>query len=188
MTAKMTAKIFLALVVLTCGKINFINPPFSTPAQEVSMKHLAVSPSRLLIVLLVAMALVAFVGCSKKEETPASPQSGMQELILSAVHPEFQRVAAIQDKHTPELMADPEVVGTATSLTADGKPAILILLKSELKKASMPASIEGVPTIVEVSGPIKAMKTTGVSHTARQTRRRDRPAGSHRCQLPGHSE
>jgi hypothetical protein len=134
------------------------------------MRHLSASPSKLLLVLLVVTSLVAFVGCSKKEETPASPQSDLQELLLSAAHPEFQRVAAIQDKHTPELMADPEVVGTATGMAADGKPAILIFLKSELKEKSMPASIDGVPTIVEVSGPFKALKGTAVSHTARQTR------------------
>ena len=134
------------------------------------MKHFAVSPSRLLLVLLVAMALVAFVGCSKKEETPASPQSGMQELQLSASHPEFQRVMGIQDKHTPVLMADPEVVGTATGVTADGKPAVLVLLKSDARINSLPKSLDGVPVVPWVTGVIKALKTTTTPHTARMPR------------------
>jgi len=133
------------------------------------MKHFALSSKLVLVLLIVA---VAFVGCSKKEEsTPSSPVGNNEGILLSAANPQVRAVMAIQDKHTQRLMADPEVVGTATGMTTDGKPAILILLKSDLKKYEMPASIEGVPVIVEVSGPIKAMKGSGgVSHTARQTR------------------
>jgi len=134
------------------------------------MRHSALSSKLLLVLLVLAVALV---GCSKKEgETPASPTGIQQQFTLSLANPHVQAVMAIQDKHTAKLMADPEVVGTATGMTDDGKPAVLILLKSERKLAQMPKDIEGAPVIAFVSGPIKALKGGGggVSHTARQTR------------------
>jgi hypothetical protein len=84
---------------------------------------------------------------------------------------------AVQDRHTAELMNNPEVVGTATGLTEDGRPAIMVYTKSEAGTASLkkgmviPESIEGIPVVVEVTGVIRAMKVTvpPVSHVAKQT-------------------
>jgi hypothetical protein len=135
------------------------------------MKHFAASPSRLLLFILVAVALIAFVGCSKKEETPASPQSDLQGTLFSASHPDFQRVMGIQDKHTPAIMANPNVIGTATTVGDDGKPAIMLLVLTEETKNAMPTEIEGVGVKVIVTDRIVAMGKPpgGVSHTAKQT-------------------
>ena len=130
------------------------------------MKH---SFNVLLVLLVVALAFGSFVGCSK-EETPVAPPSGQQELLMSVSNPLFQTAMAIQDKHTSELMADPEIVGTATGLTADGKPAILVLLKSDARVNSLPKSLDGVPVVAYVTGPIVAFKTSTVSHTVRMPR------------------
>ena len=95
---------------------------------------------------------------------------------LSASDPEVQAVMAVQNKHTARLMADKNVVGTATGLTADGKIAVLVFLekgdatpKGVKAISSIPTDLDGVPVVVEVTGAFKAMKTTAVSHTAKQT-------------------
>lgn len=61
--------------------------------------------------------------------------------------------------HTPELMAIPGVVGTAESLTTDGRPCILVLLaKSDPDVlAKLPSQLEGWPVRVEVTGWIRAL-------------------------------
>ncbi|MFA4946993.1 MAG: hypothetical protein WC674_00600 [Candidatus Krumholzibacteriia bacterium] len=130
------------------------------------MKH---SSSILLVLVVVALAFAGFVGCSK-EESPASPSSGQQELVMSVSNPLFQVAMATQNKHTKKLMEDTEVVGTATGIAPDGKPAVLVLLKSDARINSLPKSLDGVPVVPWVTGEIKALKTTITPHTARMPR------------------
>jgi hypothetical protein len=71
-------------------------------------------------------------------------------------------------------MANPEVVGTGTGLTEDGRPAIVVFAKSEKLKIdatvkaealakgalleAMPATIESIPVVLEVTGEIRALQ------------------------------
>jgi hypothetical protein len=75
----------------------------------------------------------------------------------------------IQDKNTPKLMADPDVVGTAITAGDDGNPAIMVLVMNEKAGLGVPAKIDGVNTKVIVTDRIVAMATAAVSHTAKQT-------------------
>jgi len=95
---------------------------------------------------------------------------------LSMSDPEVQTVMQVQNKHTAKLMEDKNVVGTATGLTPDGKVAILVFLengnstpKGVRTISSIPADLDGVPVITQVTGAFKALKGTAVSHTAKQT-------------------
>jgi hypothetical protein len=97
--------------------------------------------------------------------------------LLSKADPQVRTVMAIQERHTPDLMANSEVVGTAVTVTEDGKPAIMVMTKTQaLKKGQgIPEIIEGIPVVIEVTGIIRPMKPGGgggggkVSHTAKQT-------------------
>ena len=129
------------------------------------MKH---SSRFLLVLLVVALAFGSFVGCSK-EESPAGVQSGQQDLLMNASNPSFQRAMAIQDKHTAQLMADPNVIGTATTIGEDGKPAIMVLVLNEQAALGVPTKLDEVNTVVVFTDRIVAMGTTAVSHTAKQT-------------------
>lgn len=129
------------------------------------MKH----SSRFLLVLLVAaLAFGSFVGCSK-EESPVAPPSGQTDLLMSASNPLFQKAMAIQDKNTAKLMADPDVIGTATTIGEDGRPAIMVLVLTEKAKLGVPTMLDGVGTQVVLTDRIVAMGTAAVSHTAKQT-------------------
>jgi hypothetical protein len=68
-------------------------------------------------------------------------------------------------------MKDPLVVGTATGLTEDGEPAIIIYLETEKGGKGVPESIEGIPVRKVVSGKIMMLRGgTSTGHTARLPR------------------
>lgn len=132
------------------------------------MRHFALSSKLLLVLLVLAVALV---GCSKKEgQSPTSLTGNDQANLFSALNPKIQAAMVVQEEYTKELMTDPNIVGTATGLTSDGKPAVLLLLKSEQNVTALPKSLKGVPVVYEVTGEIKALATAAVSHKTRQTR------------------
>lgn len=138
-----------------------------------------------LVLTVFALTTLIWIGCGERVESPSGPATQeTQEIVLSSTSPQAQAVMAVQDRYTDNLIAHPEVVGTATGLTEDGKPAIVILTKSEMKTktdirieslakgvapAAIPASIEDAPVVILVTGEIKALKGGGggVDHTAR---------------------
>jgi len=107
----------------------------------------------------VVFSLTVWMSCDKNIKSPVEPVE-QEGLMLNKKNPEIRAVMAVQDRHTAELMENPDVVGTATGLTDDGRPAILVLTKSiSLKKGmAIPQTIEGIPVKVEVVGIIRPMK------------------------------
>jgi hypothetical protein len=63
----------------------------------------------------------------------------------------------VQNAHTPALMADPNVVGTAVGLDAAGNPVIEVLAKSKHVRG-IPRNIDGIPVEVTVTGEIFALR------------------------------
>jgi len=132
-----------------------------------------------LLVLFVLITLMLVISCGEKKTEVVAPMSSQEAVTLGLDNRQIQQVMAVQDRITPELMRNNEVVGTATGLTDDGQPAILVFLKSEegaqaLKKAdgkgTIPSVIESIPLVVQVTGEFKALvDLAGVSHTAKQT-------------------
>lgn len=125
------------------------------------------SPPRLLILGLVALALSAFywTGCGTDSALqPATPGRTDLAVNLQMTDPQVQAVMAVQDRHTPLIMEDPNVVGTATGLNADGQLCVKIYL-AEARDVPMPENLEGVPVDVEVTGKFVAM----AGNTAKQT-------------------
>jgi hypothetical protein len=140
------------------------------------MKYISLHPTRyVLILLVVAIAVFGLaVGCFDTGQNPTEPAEITQPGVLfNMSSPQVQGAMAVQNRHTPELMANPEVVGTATGLDKDGHTAVIVLLKSRAGAKAIPKTLDGVPVVVEVTGPIHAYKGKpggGANHTARQTR------------------
>ncbi len=131
------------------------------------------APLLVLGLLVVALAVgVGFWGCSQTDDTPVAPQSPPDISFMSISNPMVQSVMAIQERHTARLMADPEIIGTATGLTDDGRLSVLVLATTERAAKTVPATLDGTPVTVLHTDPIVAYgkPPTGVSHTARQTR------------------
>ena len=129
-----------------------------------SSRHTSSLTFYLHLLLLAAVVLLFATACS--ERTPQDPsEAAQEEFELSKDNPRVQAVMAVQDRHTARLMAIPEVVGTATGMTDDGRVAIIVYTQSDIMgsalqkgvAAPVPDLIENVPVIVEVSGPFKAM-------------------------------
>lgn len=109
-----------------------------------------------LLVVVVALA-VGYFGCSQGDD-PVAPQDISGLTVFSAKNPQVQSVMAVQNRHTPNLMADPEVIGTATTLADNGKPAVMVLVTTERAEKKIPAALDGVPVKILRTDPIRAFK------------------------------
>src|SRR5262245_45913878 len=104
-------------------------------------------PRRLTLVAASALAVAALLlaGCSKDQVSPLSPSSGADAgakiggVDFTLANPAVRAVAAVQDRHTPDLMGIAGVVGTATSLDANGDLAIMVLTERPLGAGRLPA-------------------------------------------------
>ncbi len=125
---------------------------------------------RMLILVGVVLALVGIWGCSGTEDSITDPGSSATGLMSTSSR-ELQDVMAIQDLHTARLMAEKDVIGTATTLTEDGRPAIMILVTTNDAMRAAPREIDGIPVRVLLTDKIVAMGKpgTGVNHQAKQT-------------------
>lgn len=130
---------------------------------------------RIRFLALTAVALVLALGlwgCSREQAAPTTPESSIDLAAKAASeNANFRAVMATQDRYTPALMADPDIIGTATTIGDDGQAAVLLLVTSERARAGAPKDLDGVPVKIMMTDRIVAMKSSGsgVSHTAKQT-------------------
>lgn len=126
--------------------------------------------------LAIAVLLSALSSASGVEEggapiliaklTPETPVVQEDPAVLDKHHPKVKAVMAIQNRHSRDLMAIPEVVGTATGLSDTGKPVVLVFTREEVAPGAVPASLDGVPAVVRVTGELTALAGKGFSNTA----------------------
>jgi hypothetical protein len=106
--------------------------------------------------VLLALSLVLWMGC--ESDIPSKPEATEETTVYGAPPQDvIDRVMAIQDRHTPRLMAIPGVVGTATGLGTGGRPAVMVLTEKP-GVAGIPGMLDGVPVIPKVTGQIRALK------------------------------
>ena len=102
----------------------------------------------------VLMVALVWVGCST-DRGPVAP-SQESEFAPAATKPVgVGAVMAAQNRHTNALMAVSGVMGTATGLGTNGAAAVLVLTE-RAGVAGIPASLDGVPVAVMVTGKIVA--------------------------------
>lgn len=131
---------------------------------------------RLVLLLLVALAVGAlqFAGCSRDIQNPTAPSGGGVQTGASAVghlslgNPAVLSVMEVQNRNTAALMQNPSIVGTATGLGPDGRLAVLVLTARPLGKGVLPAVLDGVPVVEEVTGIIRPFDS-GALHKVKQT-------------------
>jgi hypothetical protein len=135
-------------------------------------------PSMRPFILLLALALLGtmfLAGCAERQDLSSGPVATQTAVTLSKDNPQVKSVMLVQDRNTPSLMADRNVVGTATGLTEDGRIAVLILLenppaaqgKGSRGTYSLPLNLEGVPVVVDVVGKIRPLAVA--DHQVKQT-------------------
>ena len=107
-----------------------------------------------LLVLTIALGLVWF-GCDMEPTRVTEPATEIEQAAKPAVVG-IERAIAVQNQHTPGLMAIPDVVGTAVGLRADGIPAVVVFTEAP-GLAGIPRNLDGVPVVVRVTGKITAL-------------------------------
>jgi hypothetical protein len=127
--------------------------------------------STVAMLLLALTVSVGLWGCSREPATPVAPEAANVSVDRSTSNPSIRNVMNVQERYTPALMADPDVIGTATTIDANGQPVVLLLVTSERARGGAPKMLDGTPVQVLLTDRIVAMKstTTTVSHTAKQT-------------------
>ncbi len=94
-------------------------------------------------------------------EAKVTPENNVQvenDQELDENNPQIRAAVAIHNRHTREIMAVPEVVGTATGLTDDGAPAVLVFTRKSLPTGAVAESLEGLPVKVRMTGEFSAMR------------------------------
>ena len=114
----------------------------------------------LLVVFWIGSGASVGTGVAQAKVIPETVGAENEPPGFDRANASVRAVMAVQDRHTPDLMAQHGVVGTGTGLTADGRPAIFVFAKSfELARAAaIPSDIEGVPVVVTITGDIRALK------------------------------
>jgi hypothetical protein len=117
-------------------------------------------------VFIFALALTQFFGTSgflgQDAEAKIIQEEGVfdeETIAFDKANQNLGTAMNVQDRHTDVLMSQPGIVGTATGLNEQGRPAILVFAESfELARgASIPSDIEGIPVVVKITGKIFAM-------------------------------
>lgn len=118
----------------------------------------SISRVRLTIALLVAAAslLAVVAGCGRQPVAPKSASAGLSFSRAADV----ERVIDVQSRHTAELLAIPDVVGTATGASREGRPAVLVLTR-HAGSAVLPAALDGVAVEERVVGDVRAFARPG---------------------------
>lgn len=123
------------------------------------------------LTVLVATAALLIAGCSQDRTNPLAPAADNGIAGIKAgftlANPAVRAVASVQERHTPDLMSIPGVVGTATSVDAGGNLAVMVMTEHALGAGKLPGAVEGVPVFEEVTGRIKAMAVA--DHQVKQT-------------------
>ena len=72
------------------------------------------------------------------------------------VPPGLDIAIQVQEVHTPSLMANPDVVGTAVGLNEQGRPVIQVYATTDQVRG-IPRSLEGIPVVVKVTDEFVAL-------------------------------
>jgi hypothetical protein len=138
-----------------------------------SLKHLIRDILRSTLALAVAIGL------------PVSLLAAAGPKDLTVDHPKVREVIAVQEQFTTDLMAQPEILGTAVGQDSDGEMVLVIYVNTEFKNhgevmRALPPTLKGKRVRPELTEPFRAFDKPsgvgkpgggggGVSHTAKQT-------------------
>lgn len=113
----------------------------------------------LLFLLTLTLTLALWQGCQQQGNQPTSPLTDQGTMhMLSKQDPQVRAAIAVQERNTDKLLRNADISGTGIGAGSDGKPVIVVFTRKSA--ASVPASLEGVPTRVENVGDVYAMSFT----------------------------
>ncbi len=110
----------------------------------------------------VALAAAMWVACADSPQSPAGLQGPGLSATVTGVERAIQAqelgpAIRAQERHTDELLGLAGVVGTAVGLNGGGRPAVKVYTIREGVRG-IPRNLDGIPVVVEVTGPIVALQ------------------------------
>jgi len=103
--------------------------------------------------------------------------SNIQVLAQPIDPPGLEIAKSVQKAHTPNLLNNPDVVGTAVGLDEKGKPLILVLTKSRQARG-IPQSLNGFPVVQKFTGEIVALNPPPHDHSKGDNGKDSSPSAS----------
>jgi hypothetical protein len=107
---------------------------------------------------------------------PISAFASLPAGVLDDTHAVVRAVMAVQGQVTPDLMRQPEILGTAVGLDTAGTPVLTVYIDRDSANAgevirNLPRNLSGVGVQVHLTDKFRAMKGNPhrTSHTAKQT-------------------
>lgn len=112
-------------------------------------------PLRWALIPFFALAALTVSSCGPDAAEPTGP--GLDpNLSLQGQPPGLAKALAAQARHTDRLLRVQGVVGTAVGLGSDGRAQVQLFTKADGMRG-LPASLDGVPVAVVVTGEIRAL-------------------------------
>jgi hypothetical protein len=127
------------------------------------IRRLAQPLRRALIPFLVVTGITVS-GCGRDVTEPAAP--GIESTIpLETPASGLSLALATQERHTERLLGIKGVVGTAVALDANGKGEMRVFTR-DASVRGLPATLDGTPVSVVVTGPIRSLVATAEAGAA----------------------
>lgn len=109
------------------------------------------------LLLLLAGVTLFFTGQVGAKLTHDPEEAVPEHLVLAPDHSGIRAAMAVQERHTLHLLRLPEVVGTATGVSAEGLPAVLVFTRQKPAPGRIPEFLDSHPVVVQVTGEFRAM-------------------------------
>ena len=113
-----------------------------------------------------AIAVLGWLGCGRDQSEPTAPHNEQVSPARSALQQDLGAAIAAKDRHAAQLLTTQGVVGVGVGRADDGRAAVVILTTAP-GIASLPASLEGIPVVVQVTGAIAALPLQAPDASAR---------------------
>ena len=125
------------------------------------MKHLRWRSTALLL-LAVSLSAMLFA-CSENDTSNVAAPATESDLLaaVNANRAEFSRAIDVHNRNIPDIMKIDGVVGTAIGADDRGMPVVKIYTVSQTAPGLLKKEYEGFRVVEEVTGPIKAYKSSG---------------------------
>jgi hypothetical protein len=104
-----------------------------------------------------------FWACSNDSSNNVSSPDPESDLLaaVQAHQAEFGQAIAAHNRAIPGLLAREDVAGTAIGADDKGMPVVKIYTTRAVARGQLPETIDGLPVVIEETGPIKAYKGPG---------------------------
>jgi hypothetical protein len=121
-----------------------------------------------LLATVVAVAAICWLGSNwlfQPAVVEAKLSPGTEALLQVPISfdindPKVQAALAAQNRHTPQILSQPDVVGTATGVNNVAEPTVVVYTKKAIAAGTIPDHVDGIPVTVTVTGKITPMQVS----------------------------